>query len=496
MGLRRRTFFVSTHALTSRRRTVATLGVLGGAFLAAIEATIVSTAMPTVVEHLGGLAHYSWVFSAYILTSTVTMPLWGRLSDLYGRRPFYLTAVGIFLVGSALSGAAQSMTELVIYRAIQGIGAGGLLPLGMTIIGELYTLEERSRAQGYFSGVWGIASIVGPLIGGFITQTISWRWVFYLNVPFGILAAVLVAWSLERRESHRDHVIDYAGALVMASAVTLWLAALSQTGARHAVVPTPMVVALYAASIVMAILFVRIERRVVEPVLPLDLLADRFVGTATLTGFLTGVAMFGAISFVPLFVQAAMERSATQAGSALTPLLLGWVLMAVVTSRVVTRVGFRRMVVIGVGVLVLGFAGLLFVSRTTGLPVLYVVLGLMGMGMGMTMLTLLLVQQNAVPVERLGIATSLGMFSRSIGGAVGVALMGAVMTASLGGASQPPDAPTMERALHQAFVCGALVAVAAWVSSLRLPQGVPSHMAARRARSGTADPRPDPEPAA
>ena len=201
----------------SSRRLV-TLGVLGGAFLAAIEATIVSTVMPTVVDHLGGLSHYAWVFSAYILTSTVTMPLWGRLSDLYGRRTFYLASVGVFLLGSALSGASQSMGQLIAFRAIQGIGAGGLLPLGMTIIGELYTLKERARVQAWFSGVWGLASIVGPLVGGFIADRMSWRWVFYLNLPFGAVAAALVGMSLVDRRSPEPPRIDYRGAAVLSAA--------------------------------------------------------------------------------------------------------------------------------------------------------------------------------------------------------------------------------------------------------------------------------------
>jgi EmrB/QacA subfamily drug resistance transporter len=458
--------------MTLSRRAVVTLGVLGGSFLAAIEATIVATAMPTVVQQLGGLAHYSWVFSAYILTSTVTMPLWGRLSDLYGRRPFYLAAVALFLAGSALSGTAQSLPQLIVFRAVQGAGAGGLLPLGMTILGDLYTLEERARTQGLFSGVWGLASIVGPLIGGYVTQALSWRWVFYLNVPFGLVAAGLVGVALVDVPRHRRPRIDYVGALLFMAAVTLFLLALGQTGRREAMLPLPMVGVLYVGAAVLAGLFVRAERMSVEPILPLDLLGDRLVAATMVAGFLVGVAMFGALSYVPLFVQTALGGSATQAGTALTPLLLGWVTMSIVTGRILPRVGYRAMILGGLALVCLGFFGLLRVGHGSPISALYLDLGLMGLGMGMTMLSLLLALQGAVPRSRLGIATSVAQFTRSVGGAVGVALMGAVIAASL-----PPGGETapllMEEALHRAFVTGAAVSVLALLAGLWIPAGGP-----------------------
>lgn len=483
--------------MTSRR--LVTLGVLGGTFLAAIEATIVATAMPTVIDQLGGLAHYSWVFSAYILTSTVAVPLWGRLSDIHGRRSYYLAAVALFLVGSALSGAAHSMTQLIAFRAIQGLGAGGLIPLGTTIIGDLYTLKERARAQALFSGVWGVASIVGPLIGGFITEALSWRWVFYLNLPFGLVAAVLVGSALVEPTRRTTHRIDYRGAALLSAAVTLLLIALSQTGARDGQLGARTLAVLYAASVLLGLLFVWLERRVPEPIMPLDLLADRHVGSATLTGFLTGIAMFGVLSFVPLFVQSALGGTATQAGSALTPLLLGWVCMSFVTSRILPRVGFRRMVVGGLAFVTAGFAGLLQIGESSSLATLYLALGVMGIGMGMTMLSLLLAQQSAVSRDRLGIATSLGQFARSIGGAVGVALMGAVMAASLSGAvgsglgntgivGRAVTPADISAAVHQAFVCGAIVSVLALISGFWMPPGFPGDAAGRSAdASRTAD---------
>jgi EmrB/QacA subfamily drug resistance transporter len=289
--------------MTRSRRLIVTYGVMGGTFLAAIEATIVATAMPTVVQQLGGLAHYSWVFSAYLLTATVTIPIWGKLSDLYGRRRFYTAAVGLFLLGSALSGASQSMIQLVLFRAIQGLGAGGLLPLGMTIIGDLYTLKERARMQAMFGIVWGIASIAGPLAGGYVTEALSWRWVFYLNLPFGIVAAALVGWGLTEERPHERARIDYRGVALFSASVTALLLALSQTGVENPSLGFGEVTGLYAAAAVFGALFVAHERRAEEPIVPMDLIRDRLVGTVAVCGFLVGVAMFGALSFVPLFVR-------------------------------------------------------------------------------------------------------------------------------------------------------------------------------------------------
>lgn len=457
--------------MTWSRRRLATLGVLGGTFLAAIEATIVATAMPTVVAQLGGLTHYSWVFSAYIVASTVTVPLWGKMSDLYGRRRLYLGAVGLFVLGSALSGASQSMTQLIVFRAVQGIGAGGLLPLGLTILGDLYTLRERARMQGFFSGVWGLASIVGPLVGGYIAEKMSWRWVFYLNLPFGVAAAVLVGLALVEPVRHAPPRIDFRGAALLSAAVTVLLLALAQTGDRDRFLGSGTLLALYAAAGAFGWSFIRMERRAAEPIVPLDLLADQLVGAVTVCGFLVGVAMFGTISYVPLFVQSALGASATQAGTTLTPLLLGWVTMALVGGRILPHFGYRPMILVGLGFIAAGFIVLTFIRPGTPLWVLRTDLGFMGMGMGLTMLTLLLAMQNAVDRDRLGVATSFGLFTRSMGGAVGVALMGAIVTASLpAGDLRPGD---LARGLHRAFVAGAIVSLIAWTAALKVPAGRP-----------------------
>ncbi len=445
--------------------------MLGGSFLAAMEATIVATAMPTVVAQFGGLNHYSWVFSGYMLTSTVTTPVWGRIADVHGRRRPYLVALALFLLGSLLSGVSTSMTQLIAFRTVQGIGAGGLLPIGMVIIGDMYTLTERARAQALFAGVWGVSSIAGPLIGAILTESVSWRLIFFINLPFGLIPAILVGKYLVDKLGEGRGGVDYVGAGVLMGTVTALMLALTQTGIPDASLSPGVVKALYAVAFVLALVFVALERRTTHPILPLSLLGDRMVATTTCTGTLLGLAIFGALAFVPLYVQSALGRSAREAGSVLTPLLLGWVGMSIVTGRMLPRVGFRPFIVGGLVCVSIGFIGLAMLQPSSGLLVMQGYLGLMGIGMGMTMLSLMLAVQSAVVRERLGVATSLSQFTRSIGGAIGVAAMGAVVAASAASGGNSPAA--LAEGLHRAFVFGAVVSVVALVTALLVPRGLP-----------------------
>ena len=417
--------------MTSRRRWAVTIGVMTGMFIAALEATVVGTAMPTVIASLGGLNHYSWVFSAYLVTSTVTVPVWGKLSDIYGRRLLYQIGIGIFLLGSILSGMSDTMTQLIIFRAIQGLGAGALVPLGMTIIGDIFTLEERARMQAYFSGVWGLSSVVGPIVGGFITDQISWRWVFYINLPVGILAALIIGFALKEPKLTKKPKIDYAGAGVLMLAISLLMLVLVEGSASVAVFFSTENLLLFASSIVLLGLFAWIEKRASDPIIPFDLFKNRTISVSVGAGFLAGVAMFGAISFVPLFAQGALGSTATEAGSLLTPLMLSWVTMSVIGGRILLKVGFRTITLTGFVVLSAGFVLLSMFQRDTARIWLYVDLALIGAGLGLTMLTLLIAVQQAVERTKLGVATSLNQFSRAIGGAFGVAIMGAFLTAGL-----------------------------------------------------------------
>jgi EmrB/QacA subfamily drug resistance transporter len=417
--------------MSSRRRLAVTLGVITGMFLAALEATVVGTAMPTVIASLGGLSHYSWVFSAYLITSTVTVPVWGKLSDLYGRRLFFQLGIAVFLLGSVLSGMANTMTQLIVFRAVQGLGAGALVPLGMTIIGDVYTVEERARMQAFFSGVWGISSVVGPVAGGFITDQLSWRWVFYINVPFGILAALIMQLALKEPRRHGRPSIDYAGAALLMASITLLMLALVEGGATLSEFASARNLILLPVAAGLAALFLYVERRAPDPIVPLGLFRNRVVSVSVAAGFLAGVAMFGAISFVPLFAQGALGSTATEAGSLLTPLMLSWVGLSIVGGRLLLKVGYRPTTLAGLFILTLGFALLSSYQRTTPRVWLYLDLILIGAGLGLTMLTLLIAVQQSVGRAQLGIATSLNQFSRSIGGAVGVAIMGAVLSAGL-----------------------------------------------------------------
>ncbi len=417
--------------MSSKRRWAVTVGVMTGMFIAALEATVVGTAMPTVIAALGGINQYSWVFSAYIITSTVTVPVWGKLSDLYGRRLMYQIGISIFLLGTLLSGFSTSMTELIIFRAIQGLGAGALIPLGMTIIGDIFTLRERSKMQALFSGVWGLSSVIGPIIGGFITDQISWHWVFFINVPIGIVAALIIGFALKEPKLMERPSIDYAGAGLLMVAISLIMLIMVEGGTSLEVLLSPINLVLLVVSIVLLGLFVWVEKRAKDPIIPFELFKNKTVSISIAAGFLAGIAMFGVISYVPLFAQGALSLTATQAGSLLTPLMLSWVLMSIIGGRLLLKVSYKIITIFGFIVLTIGFASLAIFQRDTPKMWLYVDLVLIGAGLGLTMLTLLIAVQQAVERNKLGIATSLNQFMRSIGGAFGVAIMGAFLTASL-----------------------------------------------------------------
>jgi len=462
--------------MDDRQKRRALLGVMLAVFLAAMESTVVATAMPIVVKSLGGLHIYAWVFSGFLLTSTVTMPLWGRLSDLFGRRSTFLTGLVIFLVGSALSGVSRDMVELIAFRMLQGIGAGSLMTIGMTIVADLFGLERRAKMQGYISGMWGLASLVGPLIGGFLTDYVSWRWVFYINLPFGAIAMALIATALrgEVRRARRP-VIDYGGLMLFTAGISALLYGVS-VGGMHSFVTAGALVPVAVAVLALAA-FVAVEHRAPEPIVPLRLFRHRMVVAAVTTGFLSGMAMFGTLSFVPLFLQEVTGKSATQAGPVLTPFVLGWVVMSIVSARLVLKIGYRRVVMTGMASLTVSF--LLLARWDAGLTTLVAVRDALfgGMGMGLSMVPMLIAVQNAVPRPDLGVATSLTQFFRTVGGAVGVAVMGAVKTHRLD-AGVP-----LAGALHSVFIVGLVVCVAALASAFLVPAGRARDLARPELRS-------------
>ena len=416
-------------AIGGGQRGLVLAGVMCCVFLAAMESTVVATAMPTVVASLGGIRIYSWVFSAYLLTSTVTMPIWGRFSDQLGRRRTYLAGLTLFLIGSALAGLSQSMGQLILFRAVQGLGAGSLITLGITIIGELYELEKRAKVQGYFSSVWGLASLIGPLLGGLMVDRVGWRWVFYVNVPLGLLALVAIAAGLrDEARPVRKVAIDYTGMVLFTTAVTALLVALLEAGKGDSWFRVP---GLLAAAAACTVLFIFVERHTPGAMVPLRLFRRPMVRAASATGFLAGMAMFGAVTFIPLFVQAVAGASATEAGFVLTPFVLGWVACSILGARLVLRVGYRSVVIVGMLILLLGF--LRFSAWDASLTPLGAArdIALAGIGMGLVFVPMLIAVQSAVPRALLGAATSMTTFFRTIGGAVGVGVMGAVMALRL-----------------------------------------------------------------
>jgi EmrB/QacA subfamily drug resistance transporter len=402
-----------------------TLGIMFSLFMAAMEATVVATAMPTIVGQLGGLASYSWVFSAYMLASTTTIPLYGKISDLYGRKPVFLFAMALFLIGSALSGQAHSIHQLIGFRVLQGLGAGGLLPLAFIMIGEIFSFEQRARMQGLFSGVWGVASIIGPLLGGFLVDQLSWRWVFYINLVPGLISAALV-WIFwcdaeEGKEGASKPVIDYAGVIFLTSSVVTLLYGLYQ-------IQTPRGWVFLAVAGILFIALLGVERKAADPVLPIFLFRNRLFAIAVAHGVLAGWAMFGSTSFVPLFVQMVLETSATKAGSVLTPQMLGWVLASIVGSRLLLRLSYRTIILVGMSSLTLGAFLMSLVSINSTLPGIMVNAALMGIGMGLSVPPFMIAIQSSVERKELGTATSTLQFARLIGGAMGVNVMGMILS--------------------------------------------------------------------
>lgn len=458
--------------LSRQRRVAVTAGLMLGMFLAALEATVVSTAMPTVVASLGGIDHYSWVFSAYLLTSTASVPLWGRLSDLKGRRSVYLAAIALFLAGSMLAGLSQTMFQLIVFRLIQGLGAGGITPLALTIIGEIYTLAERTRMQAVFSSIWGVSSIAGPLVGGIITDLVSWRWVFYVNLPIGLIAAIVIRRTLPPDEPAEHVTLNWQGGLLLFAATGLVLVAFTEMQLRWA-----------AIAVVACAAFWLVERRAASPILPLSLLNNPTVSVGTVIGFLASIAFYGTLAYVPLFMQVSSGVSATSAGQILTPLYLTWVLASIVAARLLFLYGPRMCTLGGTLSVCVSTALLPYVITHGSKTWIFADIALMGAGLGFSMLSMLLAMQHSVERGQLGVATSLNMFARTIGGAVGVSVMGAILAAALAGSGH--DAPaSMEMGitsiapevrehfvtgLTEAFYAAAAAAAIAVAMSVRVP---------------------------
>ncbi|HET6316502.1 MAG TPA: MDR family MFS transporter, partial [Chloroflexota bacterium] len=408
----------------SERRLV-TLALFVATFLVALDTSVVSTAMPTVIGQIGGIHLYAWVFSAYLLTSTITVPICGKLADLYGRKPVFLTSVVIFLIGSMACGQSQTMEQLIAFRLLQGLGAGGVLPINQTILGDVYPLEQRARITGLFSTIWGVSGLLGPAIGGFLTEHVSWRWVFYVNFPLCILSIVLLSAFFHERLQRRRHSIDVLGAATLSASVTMLLVGLQASDNPG------LQIALYALAAALVPVFVWQERRAPEPLVPLWLFGRRAIGVSTLGGLLMGFALYGQSTFVPPYVQGVMGASPTISGFVLAGSSIGWPIASTIGGRLLLRTGFRVPCLIGGVVLTVGFVMLLFVAPDSGLWLPLVIQCVLGFGFGFYTVATVLAAQSAVGWEHRGVVTSASQFSRSIGGTVGVSIAGALFTAGL-----------------------------------------------------------------
>ncbi|MEU2877905.1 DHA2 family efflux MFS transporter permease subunit [Streptomyces sp. NPDC007070] len=420
--------------------------LLLGMLLAALDQTIVSTALPTIVSDLGGLEHLSWVVTAYLLASTAATPLWGKLGDQYGRKKLFQTAIVIFLIGSALCGMAQNMPQLIAFRALQGLGGGGLMVLSMAIVGDVVSPRERGRYQGLFGAVFGATSVLGPLLGGLFTEHLSWRWVFYVNLPVGVIALAVIAAALHIPRKAQHHVIDYLGTLLIASVATCLVLVASLGGTTWGW-GSPQIIGLAVLGVVLAVAFVAVERRAAEPVLPLKLFRIRTFSLSAVISFIVGFAMFGAMTYLPTFLQVVHGISPTLSGVHMLPMVVGMLLASTGSGQIVSRTGrWKVFPVAGTAVTTIGLLLLHRLDEHSSTAEMSGYFFVFGLGLGLVMQVLVLIVQNAVSYEDLGVATSGATFFRSIGASFGVAIFGTVfasrladkLAAALKGAALPP----------------------------------------------------------
>jgi EmrB/QacA subfamily drug resistance transporter len=396
--------------------------------LASLDQTIVATALPTIVGDLGGLAHLSWVVTAYLLASTITGPLYGKFGDLYGRKPTLQTAIVIFLVGSVLCGIAQNMPQLIAFRALQGLGAGGLITTTIAVVGDIIPPRERGRYQGIFGAVFGVSTIIGPLLGGFFVDNLSWRWIFYVNVPVGAVALVVIGAVFHSRSQRVEHRIDYLGAALLAGGLSCVVLFTSLGGTTFAWDSTESIV-LLVLGIGLLVAFVFAELRASEPILPPALFRNRVFAVTSAIGFIIGLALFGSVTYLPVFLQVVKGMSPTRSGLSLTPMMAGLLVTSIGSGRLISKWGrYKPFPIIGTGVMAVGMYLLSQLGRGSTGTYAALSMAVLGFGLGMVMQVLVLAVQNAVDYRNMGVATSGSLLFRQVGGSIGIALFGAIFT--------------------------------------------------------------------
>jgi EmrB/QacA subfamily drug resistance transporter len=453
---------MATESRSRRQILVAFSAMMLATLLSALDQTIVATALPEIADDLHGFEDLSWVVTAYLLSTTVTVPLYGKLSDLYGRRNLFVVSISIFLLGSALCGLAQSMGQLIAFRALQGIGAGGLIPLSQAAIADLFSPRERGRYQGYMGAVWATAAVAGPLLGGTLTDAASWRWIFLINLPLGAVALVVVIRTMKIHHTPREHSIDYGGALALSVGVTALLLAAAWGGSSY---PwgSPEVVGAAVVGVLGLAAFGVIERRVREPLLPLGLFRSRTFAVSTTAALLIGGVLFAITIYVPVYVQRVLGASATSSGAVLIPLSFGWVLASMTSGQIIARTGrYKAFPVIGSLLVLAGSVLLALLGEDSSRIVVTLDLTVVGLGMGTMFQTFVIATQNRVPVTELGVATAAVQFFRSMGGSLAVAGLGALLTARLAGG--------LDHATHAVFVAIIPMAALIVVLAVMLPE--------------------------
>jgi EmrB/QacA subfamily drug resistance transporter len=408
--------------------------------LVALDSTIIATAVPSVVRDVGGFSQFPWLFSIYLLTQAVTVPLYGKFADVVGRRPVMFFGIAVFLLGSVLCGLAWSMPALIVFRAIQGMGAGAVQPMSMTMVGDLYTVEERARVQGYIASVWGIAAVLGPTLGGIFSQYLSWRWIFFVNLPLGAVAAWTLARHFKEKVTRRSHRIDYAGAVLLTAGCSLVILGLLEGGMAWGWASVPSLV-IFAAGLVVLGAFVLVERRAAEPILPLWVFGHRTLTGGCLSALCVGALVMGLSSYVPTYAQGVLGTGPLVAGFALAALSMGWPIAASQAGRLYLRIGFRDTALIGSVVFVAGTVLCTLLSAHTPVTLVAGACFVVGVGLGLAAGPVLVAVQSAVDWNRRGMVTGANMFSRSIGSAVGVAVFGAIANVTLADRfTHPPEA--------------------------------------------------------
>lgn len=444
-------------------------------FLSAIEATIVSTAMPTIVNKLGGLELISWVYAVYLLTSAVTTPIFGKIADLFGRKKVFLAGCALFVVGSTLCGLSQSMEQLIFFRAIQGIGAGAVVPITFTIIGDIFTFEQRARVQGLFASIWGIAGIFGPLVGGFFVDYVSWHWIFFINIPFGLLSFWLIMKNLHEQLEKRTRKIDYGGAITFTVGTTALLYALLSGGNQYAWSSAVIYTLLIVTVVFLAVFFV-IQKRHPEPMVPIALFYIREVSVPNLISFLASAILIGITAYLPLWIQGVLEKGAIYSGLILMPMSIGWPIGATVGGRLLVRYGAKPISFLGILFIVIATFCLSLITMATPAWLILCIIFVLGLGFGLSLTIFTIVVQSAVDWNLRGVATSSNTFLRTLGQTFGIAVLGTILNQQIGshietGAQVPPA--VLAAGIHQNFVIVAVLALVCLVFTFWIPKKRP-----------------------